>query len=78
MLSGVLGIFPIRDRIKPLRNLRSKPQVSEVFDARSVRIDAYCIELRTADPGRDDDRRPLTLRAPPSADLAPPLVPFQP
>ena len=43
MLSRVLGIFPIRDRIKPLRKLRPKPQVSEAFDAKSIRIDAQCI-----------------------------------
>ena len=31
----------IRGRIKPLRKLRSKPQVSEVFNARLIRIHAH-------------------------------------
>ena len=49
-------------------------------------IQAYCIELGTAGPRRDDDGRPVTPGrddgggdfGPPRGDLAPPLVPFQP
>jgi len=39
-------------KIKPLKKKRFKPQVSAVFDAGSIRIDAYCNKLWTRSPGQ--------------------------